>query len=246
MIHRVRIAISEDGSYDFQVIFCSKEKGVVSNVEDFSKLCEQIASKSLYKFCPGINPNEYDTRYFSIIRYDLKSVRRRTHPINRIDSVKCLLWHKLAKNASIFEKGMSDVLCSSCKRLRSDLEYACKKAATVTQSEKENRLKPSSHFPEKYLSPQSLKKKKQNTSQERIKDKRLLKKCSNMDVTLDDNQHEQMCEVIEQINKVGTDKLDALFAEGDKHGVGHAIKTLWENDVKNLKTEFDTDQKRNG
>ena len=106
------------------------------------------------------------------------------------------------------------------------MEYALKKATAVTPSEKENRLKPSSHFPEKYFSSKSLEKKRQNTSQERIHDKRLLKKCSDMDVTLNEDQHEQMCEVIEQIRQVGGDGLDALFAEGDKQGVGQAFRTI--------------------
>ena len=48
MINRVRLIISEDGSYNLQVIFCSKEKGIVSNVEDFVGPCEKIGPKSSY------------------------------------------------------------------------------------------------------------------------------------------------------------------------------------------------------
>lgn len=246
MINRVRIVISEDGSYDFQVIFCSKEKGTIDTVTDFIRICEKITINSAFKFCPGIDAHTYDTKYFSVIRYDLKSVRRRTHPINRIDSHKCLLWHQLAKNASIFEKDMTAVLCSFCKRLRSDLEYNVKKAATVTPSEKENRLKPSSHFPEKYLSPKSLKKKKQNTSRERINDKRLLSKYNSADVTLTEDQHDQMCDVVAKISEMGSESLETVFAEGDKQGVGRAIRAIWQNDLRNVKKEFDSDQKQNG
>lgn len=117
MISRVWIIVAEDGGYDFQVLFFSKEKGNISNIEDFVKLCGKIYINSSFKLCPGINNDVYETKYFSIIRYDLKSVRRQTHPISRIDSHKCLLWHQLSRNASIFEKDMSAVLCSSCKRL---------------------------------------------------------------------------------------------------------------------------------
>lgn len=91
MIHRVRLVVAEDGRYDFQVIFCSKEKGVINTSNDFLKLCEKISANSSFKFCPGINPAVYDTKYFGVIRYDIKSVRRMTHPIDRIDSHKCLL-----------------------------------------------------------------------------------------------------------------------------------------------------------
>ena len=43
------------------------------------------------------------------------------HTVHRIDSWKCILWHKLAKNASIFEKEMDAVICPACKRLHNDL-----------------------------------------------------------------------------------------------------------------------------
>ena len=112
---------------------------------------------------------------------------------------------------------MSDVLCSSCKHLRSDLEQSLKKASTLTPNEKENHLKSSSHFPEKYLSPKSLKKKRSNVNYERANDKRLLKKYENADVTLNEDQHDGMCDAIDKINSIGSDCLDSIFAEGDKH-----------------------------
>lgn len=141
---------------------------------------------------------------------------------------------------------MSDVLCSSCKRLRSDLEQSLKKVAALTHIDKENRLKPSSHFPGKYLSPKSLKKKKQNVTQERMNNMRLLKKYDSVNVTLNEDQHNEMCTVVDQTNKVGSKNLDDLFVEGDKEGVGQAIRSIWKNDVRNIKREFEDDQKQNG
>lgn len=242
MIQRVKILVCEDGNYDFQVTFCSKEKGVITDDSDFRKLCENIAVNSSFKFCPGINVDLYDEKYFSVIRYDLKNVRRMVHPIVRIDSIRCLLWHQLSKNASIFEKSMSTVLCSSCKRLRSDLDQTLVRMVTVSPGEKENRLKPSSHFPEKYLSPQSLKKKRKNVNHERALNKRLLEKYESMDVTLNEEQHDEMCSFIEQVNGVGSKGLEELLVEGDKEGVGEAIRNIWKNDLQNIKKEFHRDQ----
>ena len=39
--------------------------------------------------------------------------------------------------------------------------------------------------------------------------------------------------------------LNDLFAEGDKHGVGQVMKDLWEKDKRNIKEEFERDQKKN-
>ena len=120
LLSRIKITLNESGDYDLQVLMISKEKGNVQSCDEFLSICGQISKIGGYKFCPGFEINEYDAEYFQVIRYDPKSVRRMTNPIIRIDSQNCLLWHKLARNSSIIEKSMQDVLCS-CKRLRNDL-----------------------------------------------------------------------------------------------------------------------------
>ena len=242
LVSRVQVVVNQDGKYDFQVILFSKEKGSITTIDDYLALCEQIAGKGGYKFCPGIDPNTYKTTYYDIIRYDPKSLRRTMHPVQRIDSCKCILWHKLAKNASIFEKDMDAVMCPACKRLRNDLDQRLKKMRSTNLQQKENRVQPSSHFPEKYLSPKSLKKKRQNMQQERSK---LLKKYSHMEVSLNEDQHDQMCNVMENVAQIGAKELESALAEGDKHGVGPAIRAIWKNDLQNIKKEFDQDQKQN-
>ena len=219
LVSRVQIVVDQDGSYDFQVVMFSKEKGSITTVDEYLELCHQIAGKGGYKFCPGIDPNSYKTTYYDVIRYDPKSLRRTTHPVTRIDSYKCILWHKLAKHASIFEKDMDAVMCPACKRLRNDLNQRLKKVKSIDLQHKENRVQPSSHFPEKYLSPKSLKKKRQNMQQERSK---LLKKYSHMEVSLNEDQHEQMCNM-EKVAQIGAEELESSLVEGDKHGVGPAI-----------------------
>ena len=233
LVSRVQVVVNQDGKYDFQVILF---------IDDYLALCEQIAGKGGYKFCPGIDPNTYKTTYYDIIRYDPKSLRHTMHPVQRIYSCKCILWHKLAKNASIFEKDMDAVMCPACKRLRNDLDQWLKKMSSTNLQQKENRVQPSSHFPEKYLSPKSLKKKRQNMQQERSK---LLKKYSHMEVSLNEDQHDQMCNVMENVAQIGAKELESALAEGDKHGVGPAIRAIWKNDLQNIKKEFDQDQKQN-
>ena len=216
-----------------------KRKGIS---DEFLALCKQISAKGGYKFCPGFNPDMYKTTYLDFIRYDPKSLRRTVYPVQRIDSSSCILWHKLAKNASIFEKNMTEVMCPACKCLRNELTQRLKKVNGASLQQKENRVKPTSHFPEKYLSPKSLKRKRQNMQQERSK---LLKKYSHLEVSLSEDQHDQMCNIMEKVTQIGADELESSLALGDKQGVGPAVRALWKNDLQNIKKEFDQDQQRN-
>ena len=158
---RIRLVVDENGGFDFQVLLRSKQAGKVESVDQFLELCRMMANvKGEFKFCPGIDPQEYQ-KYFSKIRYDVKQLRRSDHPFNRIDSSNCLLFHKLAKNAGILEKDLNCVLCTSCKRLVSDLNERLKTA--VSSSGKVKRQQPSSTCPLKYMSPTSQKRRKENS-----------------------------------------------------------------------------------
>ena len=108
LISCVRIVVDKDGIYDYQVLLFTKEKWCISNINKYLALCEQISARSGYKFCPGINHDMYKGTYHDI-RYDPKSLRSTVHPVQRIGSNTCALWHKLAKNANIFEKDMAEV-----------------------------------------------------------------------------------------------------------------------------------------
>ena len=106
-ISRTRIVVHEDGTFYFQVLLCSKEAGTMETDDHFLSVCEIMANlKGEYKICQGIDPCEYETKYFSKIRYDVKKLRRVDAPFERIDSCNCLLFHKLARNTSIIEKGL--------------------------------------------------------------------------------------------------------------------------------------------
>ena len=83
-----------------------------------------------YKFCPEIDVEEYESKYFPKIRYDVKLLQRTDSPFQRIDSSSCQLLHKLAKNASIVEKGLECVPCKSCKQLMHTLDRRLKTAVS--------------------------------------------------------------------------------------------------------------------
>ena len=85
--------------------------------------------------------------YADILRYDSKSVKLMSEPFTRVESNHCLMWHKLAKNSSIFEKDQEEILCQPCKKMKSHLDQRVRAALKVTPEEKEARLEVSSRCP---------------------------------------------------------------------------------------------------
>lgn len=243
-LSRTRTVVYDDGSFDFQVLLRSKQAGTMETVDQFLSVCEMMANvKSEYKFCPGIDPCEYETKYFSKIRYDVKNIRRVDSPFSRIDSCNCLLYHKLAKNASIIEKGLECVPCSACKRLVSDLNQRLKTA--VTSPARVKRQQPSSNCPLKYMSPSSQKKRKEYTQRERAKDRSRLQKYSHTELTLDDEQHDELSKLMDAIEEKGGKEIEELMQDADSHGVGDSVREIWQMDKQRVKDEFNRDQQKN-
>ena len=199
--------------------------------------------KGEFKFCPGIDPQEYQEKYFSKIKYDVKQLRRSDHPFNRIDSSNCLLFHKLAKNAGILEKDLNCVLCTSCKHLVSDLNERLKTA--VSSSGKVKRQQPSSTCPLKYMSPTSQKRRKENSQRERDKHRAKLQKYSHTEITLDDEQHDELTKLVEAIDEQGGKELETILQDAECHGVGNAVCEIWEIDKQRMKEQFSQDQETN-
>ena len=94
------------------------------------------------------------------------------------------------------------------------------------------------------MSPASLKKRKGNTQQERNKDKKALANYRHMEVTLDDEQSDEMVEIMDKIDTVGKKTLEEIFMEAESSGVGSSVRGIWEDDKRNMK-DLKTDQERN-
>ena len=96
------------------------------------------------------------------------------------------------------------------------------------------------------MSPGSQLKRKQNVSMERGIDKRKLAKYENTEITLADEQHMQMCDVMNAIDYEAVDDLQKIFEEGESHGVGSKLKEIWTTDRRQRIQQFQQDQARNG
>ena len=93
------------------------ESGELEGRESIHALCNKLVANMEYKFCPEIDPKEYQSKYFRKIRFHLKSVRETISPFHRVDSVNCVMWFLLAPNATLTEKKSTQVRCGACKQL---------------------------------------------------------------------------------------------------------------------------------
>lgn len=69
----------------------------------------------------------------------------------------------------------------------------------------------------------------------------MLRNYEPQDIILDDSQHE-MCEVLTTMDNSEHTELESVFAEADTCGVGTNMRKIWENDKRNLKRQFQSDQ----
>ena len=175
------------------------KSGSFETLEDVIALCQMIGTNSTYKFCPGIEPSEYEREFHDVIRFHIKSVRITDFPFHRVDSINCKLLFQLSQNATDSERTAKEVRCSSCKRLVSDLNHQKKRTAAETPTRRLKRQNPSSQARLSYMSPASQAKWKKLAQYERTSNIRKLKKYEESEVTLDDEQNDEMCNIAEQI-----------------------------------------------
>ena len=220
------------------------ENGVIKTPEQFKAICVRMLSSD-WKFCPGIDMDDYE-ECREAIRYDIKTVQVTKSPISRVDSVKCKLWFQIAKNSLKEEKEAEAVMCTHCKQIRREMQYALNRVSKVTESQKAKRTQPSSSYPLKYLSPTSQHLRRMNTQYERSHDKRLLRKYAPPDVILDDEQHQEMAMAVQKIEELANSELQQLFQEAGVHGAGNDIQRAWEEDKNKIQIQFNSDQQRTG
>ena len=241
LLPRARILVSQEGHYELQILLKTIEKDIIYSETALYKVAVKIYSSSPYKFCPGLDFNFYKEQYADILRYDSKSVKVTKEPFARVESHQCLMWHELAKNASIFEKDQSEVMCQPCKKMKSHLDQLVRTALKVTPKEKEARLDVSSRFPMSALSPASQKKRRGKLLKERNQYK---KKLELMEVTHDDAQNDDMANIVGIVNKDShRSALNEVIDGAGCQNRSEIIRELWQKDVQKL---FKKDQASNG
>ena len=160
----------------------------------------------------------------------------------RVDSINCKLWFIPASNISSVEKSANEVKCLVCKRLIHDLNCQKKRTVAKSPSRKIKRQHPSSRAKLQYMSPLSQKKRKLYAQYERTSNIRKLSKFEDSEVVLNEEQNEEMCAITKTIQP---EELEKLFEEGDQHGVGNLMMSIWFTDKQCQSAEFSSDQIRN-
>ena len=166
------------------------EEGTIDSTDDFKHLCEKLANPAM-KFCPGLSMEEYE-QCKKIIGYDVKNVCISDEPFKRVASKQCLLWYRMPRNLSRDQKKSHEVICGKCRILRSQLKGAVKRTSEVTPEAKLRRQQASSSFPMRYLSPESLEKRKMNIKLSKYKEKRKIKRFVPKKVIHEEKQLEDM------------------------------------------------------
>ena len=64
-------------------------------------------------------------------------------------------------------------------------------------------------------------------------------------MTLDDEQHDEVCGIVSSIENTHKDELEKVLAEADSEGVGESIREMWKIDSQKAKKHFQDDQKKN-
>ena len=221
------------------------QSGLLQSETDVHELCSMFSNHSPFKFCHGIDWEHYEDHYHSVIRYHLKSVRFSTAPFKRVDSINYKLWFTVPVNAPLAERFTKEVMCSACKRLKTDLDWQRKRTLAESPSRKIKRQAPSSRAKLSYMSPASQIKRRQNSLSERNNDKIKLNKFEKTEITLSEEQHDEMCTIVNRIEELGKDELEKVFADGDAHGVGSQIREVWVSDRRQQLDQFKADQTRN-
>ena len=243
---RVKITIGTNREFIVHVLLEEVEKGLLERVSDVASLCERYSTEStVYKFCPGYDPTEYKETYHDKLHYDVKGIRRINTPVHRIQSVRCLRWHKLGKTASKERKQASEVLCRSCIIQRSHLDRQVQRKLAESPTHKLKRQCASSRAKLTYMSPISQHKRKESQFNRTRSFKAKLNKYELTELALDDQQDKEMENVMEAIERESSDKLEELFREGEKHGVGQILREIWNTDKKQKESSFYNDQASN-
>jgi len=67
-----------------------------------------------------------------------------------------------------------------------------------------------------------------------------------LELPLDDEQSDELCDVMKKIEETCSDELAKIFKEGDDHIMGNRVCDFWEADKLNAKNNFFKDQDKNG
>ena len=202
-----------------------------------------------YRMCQGISLEEYEKISVNI-HINIKNKEVRFCPFKRIVHSKCPLWFKVARGTKKDEKE-NHPRCSDCKYLTRYIKNMDDRNSSTSSAELAERLKPSSHFPINKLTPHSQAKRTRQSGRKREElNKKLQKmeeKIENYDITLYEEQNQEMEKIVDWISKNQVNTLETIFTESidlDTEMPDY-LREIWMKDTEDRKN-FYKDQLENG
>ena len=204
--------------------------------------------------CPGMLED------FNELGYKPENIRIMAGPVRSVHAGSCKIWHlpssrqELA-SSSTSRSNASDPrwkrVCTECLEVSRYVRKQLRAKKNVDEATKARRQEPSSHFPLKYLSPNSKTKRARNTRQQRSRlKKQVLRFYKRTKIELPGQQSKELCKLIEAIesSEIGQKELNKITADGNKiEGkgglkAGNCISQVWQKD----RESFFKDQQNNG
>ena len=216
---RVRIIIKgNDLEYMVHVLLREIQRGILTSdhlENQVLQLCSKFSLDSpIFRFCSGIDPSEYE-QIKEVICLDIKGVHKTHESFLRVDSVNCLLWFELpAKCRMEVREAKEGVICPACVRLKCDLQHQANRTAAESPSKKIACQQSSSRAPLSHMSPSSQAKRRTNQQNDRKNLKKRLLRYTKTEVSLDDEQSDEVSSITSYLESNHSEELEKLFAEG--------------------------------
>ncbi len=234
-----RIVVKNDGMPYFQANHGKKEDvSCVCDGENLDRVQMQMALEKMapsWHPCAGIPLAEYEAATRNV-GYTPKGYIQETSPFNSIFSLKCNRWFQIQRPGSYKKSSNDTYACHSCKDFLENVKRLNKRN-DVTDKQKDERLKPSSRYPVHLLSPDSRKKRIENTRIHRRCDAeklaRLRGRVKQYQISLEEEQNKEMVGIVGILNTKYKDEVDKLL-NADNVGLEtrQVLQEIWEHDCK--------------
>ena len=176
------------------------------------------------------------------IRFKTKNLREWGLPFNRMDALKCMLWHVPSNAKHPHGSPLRDT-CTPCRRLTHDIRQLVQKSENVDRL---SRLRPDSNYPLKYLSPESQMRRVSRIAKDRRNLAAKLAGCNRFTCEMNDKQHDELLETVRAIHQRDSKVIEEIYSRGDDFGEeNNILRTAWEEDVVE-RLDYEKDQANSG
>ena len=171
---------------------------VQGNEPELYSLIQSLNTNSGYVLCKGL-PDVL----MKEVKFESKSLRRWSPVFSRSDHMECLMWYKPVK--SVKEQS---VVCPKCTRLLYHLQDTLRKRKSLSPKTRNKRVKASSKYPKKYLTPKSRALCYKNEKLQALRDKKQLNKLRKYDMDISEMSNNDVLALVAEIENKSKKKVE--------------------------------------